>query len=453
MFTVTKEVLESCEALITLEIEEAAIQDAMKKAARKIANENRFPGFRKGKAPYHMILNQIGESALRREAAEMLLETNYSDMLTQAEVEPVGPGNLEDLQLSPLKLKIRVPLAPVVTLRDYSDLRLTPESDEVSDAELESALANLQERYITAEPVARPATYGDQITIAHVEGSANDEIFLHQHDVKLVLDPDDKSMIPGLVEALVGLSADEEKLFHLTLPEDFEAPELRNAEAEFTVHIESVAERIIPPLDDAFASVVGNFETLEELKADLRERMRNHKHEHTHEAYHEALVAELVARAEVRYPEVLVGEELDEMVATLKSRLPQQTGMQWDDFLRLQGQTEDQMRESLRPRAIERLTENLALEEFARQQGITIAEQDLRERYEQLLQYLDLPQRERRRFDMNLVVVQDLHKAMLRERTLAALERLAQGDAGADVAIMAVEEDAPQPELDAAVDA
>lgn len=439
MFTVTKEILESCEALVTVEIEETAVQNAMQKAARKIARENPFPGFRKGKVPYAMVVSRVGEDALRRDAAELLLENIYTEVLEKAEVAPSGSGSLEDIQLAPLAMKIRIPLAPVVELRDYSDLRLAAEPDDVTDVELEAALEHLRHEHLVTQPVSRPAAFGDWMTLGHVGAKVEEEVFLHQHDVSLVLDPEDEAIIPGLVAALVGLSAGEEKMFHLTLPKDFVEPELRNADAEFEVAIESVAERTLPALDDAFASVVGNFESLDELKVSLRKQMQAYKSKQFHAAYHEALVHELVARAEVLYPAVLLEEELDEMLTAAKAQIPQQVEMPWEDFLRLQGKTEEQVRESFRPRAIERLTEALVLDEFARQAELTVSEPELKKSYAQLLEQLNLPQHERRPFDINLAVVQNLRKQLLHERTIAELERLAQGPPAPDAKSVAVE--------------
>ncbi|MBN1920993.1 MAG: trigger factor [Anaerolineae bacterium] len=427
MFTIAKEVLENCEALITIEIEEAAVQTAMQKAARNIARENPFPGFRKGKVPYNMVVSRVGLPVLRREAAELLLEEIYPDVLKQAEIDPVGQGSLEDIKLEPLVLKLRVPTSPVVELGEYADLRLDMEAHEVTDEELQTALEHLRDENVTPQPVSRPAALGDSVTLEHVEAKADGEVFIHEHGVTLVLDPEDRNIVPGLVECLVGLSAGEEKLFHLTLPEDFSEPTLRNADAEFVVHVQSVGEMVKPALDDAFASVVGNFETLDALKADLRKRMEAYKHEQAHEAYHEALLTELLNRATVKFPDVLLSEEMDDLARSFKTRIPEQLRMPWEDFLRLQGMTEEQFRESLRPRASKRLTETLVLEEFARREEITVSEEELRDYYNKLLQQLEIPRSGRRPFSRDLLVVEEYRKQLLQDRSMAVLKRMAQG--------------------------
>lgn len=442
MFTITKEVLDSQEALITVEVEETVVQTAMQQAARKIAAQESFPGFRKGKVPYHIVVARVGEPALRRKVADTLLDESYKDMLEQAEVQPVGPGTLEDIQLEPLTLKIRVPLEPVVELGDYSDLRLEMELPEVTEAELAEALADLQEQHTTAQPVSRPAAIGDQITLGLVEARANGEVFIHDHDVNLVLDPEDARIVPGMVDALLGLSAGEEKLFHLTLPEDFPEPALRNADAEFTVQVESVDELFKPPLDDAFASAVGNFETLDALKADLRARMLELKQNEAHDAYHQALLQALIERATVKYPEFLVTEKMEDLLETLKARVPQKFGVSWDDFLRLSGMTEEQYRETLRPNAEKYLTEDLVLEEFARREEVTVSEEDLREAYSSLLTQLNLPAGVSREFSMDLVAVQEIRRQVLRAEALAVLEDLAQGLPASNGEVIAAETDA-----------
>ncbi|HRU94052.1 MAG TPA: hypothetical protein P5195_02300, partial [Anaerolineae bacterium] len=280
------------------------------------------------------------------------------------------------------------------------------------------------------------------ITLGEVEARANGEVFIHDHDVNLVLDPADDRIISGMVDALLGLSAGEEKLFHLTLPEDFSEPALRNADAEFTVQVESVDELLKPALDDAFASVVGNFETLDALKTDLRGRMLELKQNEAYDAYHQALLQALVERATVKYPEFLVTEKMGDLLEVVKERVPRQLGLPWNDFLRLGGMTEEQYRETLRPNAEKYLTEDLVLEEFARREGITVSEQELRERYDDLLAQLDLPAGAPPEFSMDLVVVQDMQRQLLHTKAMLALERLARGLPALNGEVIAAETDA-----------
>jgi trigger factor len=428
VFELQTEILEHHEALLTLEITEETIQKAMRKAARRMARQFNIPGFRKGKAPYNVVVRTAGEETVRQEAAETLLEQFYPQALKQAEIEPYDQGEVEDLSLDPLVFKIRVPLQPLIDLGDYRNLRREPEPLEVTDEELASALEDLRRRNMVLDVVTRPARLGDQVTLSLLKGTVAGEVVIHDHNVEVVLDTEDFFIIQGFVEAVVGMSAGEERLFSLTLPDDFGEENFQGEDIEFTVNVEEVYQLTLPGLDDALASTVGSFGTLEDLKDDLRRRILDYKTGKATDNYLMALVADLVAGAEVRYPPIMEEEEIDTLLEEAKASVERRHDMEWEDYLRLQGKTEAQVRKELRPEAARRMREGLILGEFASEVGVTVTDAEVKEEIRNLLEEAGVQNlKSLDSFDPQSALANDTRQRVVIQKTLDKLELLGRG--------------------------
>ncbi len=392
MFEVKKELLESHEALLTVDVDAKAFQKGMQKAARKIAREVHIPGFRKGKAPYNVVLRRFGEEMIKNEAAEIILDEIYPQVLEQAAVEPYAAGGVEEMQLDPVSFKIRVPLAPEVDLGDYLGLRLDKEAVVVTDEDLEQALEHVRKDKAILAPVDRPAELGDVIVLSELTGEIDeDETLVHEHGVEILLDVEDPYICAEFIEALVGLSAGEEKSFDVLLPEDFEEEDLRDVVVDFFVEVETVNTRTLPELDDALASAAGNFETFEELRADLVERILAYKEQIAAMDYRDALVEALVAQSEVRYPPQMLEEELDDVVEDVRKNLQREHQLSLEDYLRLQGKTLELLREELSPVAESRLTQGLVLSEFALREQVQVSLEEVQSEIDSFILNLGLP--------------------------------------------------------------
>jgi len=272
VFEIKKELLETHEALLNVEIEENTVKQAMQKAARAIAGKVNIPGFRKGKAPYAKVLQYVGEGSILQEAADSLIEEIYPEIIEQAGIEPYGPGALENINPSPLTFTIRVPLEPEVTLGDYHSLRQPWEDAAVNDEEVTNVLEQVRAEHAILEPLDRPAQLGDEAHI-NVVGTVDGDVIVDEDDIEVPLKEETPFIAPEFVEALVGMSVDEEKSFTIVFPEDFREATLRGAEAQFDVKIVGVYERVLPDFDDALASTVGAFETLDDLKKYIHTRV------------------------------------------------------------------------------------------------------------------------------------------------------------------------------------
>ena len=432
MFEVKKELLDSHEALLDVTIEEPTVQKAMRSAARHIARQVNIPGFRKGKAPYSVVVRNVGEGAVMQEAADDLLEELYPKFIEGAEITPYASGSLENMEINPLVFKIRVPLQPSVVLGEYSAIRKSWEEPSVNDNEIDMVLDQMRDENAMVEPVDRPAEMGDEAQI-NVRGTVNNEVVVDEEDIKVVFSVNRPFLSNEFQEALIGISKDEERTFTVPLPNEMESEELRGAETEFTVKATQVSERTLPGLDDAFASTVGAFETLEAVKQDINDRILQSKQQQTQTAYRNELVEMLVEPAEVHYPPLMVSEMLDEMVEETGTRMQRERQMSLEDTLRLEGRTLEQFREELNPQAENRVKTSLVLAEFARVEETTVTDDDVVQEYQGFFSNLNLgPDMEMPSISLDSELARNIRSNLLGSKALQRLEQIARGLADDD---------------------
>jgi trigger factor len=427
VFEVKKELLDTHEALLDVTIEEPTVQEAMRKAARQIARQVNIPGFRKGKAPYSMVVRYAGESAVLQEAADNLLEELYPQFIESAEITPYASGNLENIELNPLVFKIRVPLRPTVVLGDYTTIRKPYDEPSVSDSEIEMVLSQMREENAIVEPVDRPAEMGDEVKV-NIKGTVNGEVVVDEDDIDVVFAVDRPFLSYEFQEALLGITNDEERTFTVPLPEGTENPDLRGAETEFTVKATQVSSRTLPGLDDAFASTVGAFETLEELQQDIYDRILQSKRQQSEQTYHNELVEMLVKPAEVHYPPLMVEEALDDMLEETGKRIQRERQMSLEDALRLEGRTVEQFREGLTEQAENRVKTSLVLAEFARVEQTAVTDDDVVQEYQGFFNSLNLgSDKDLPTIPLDSDLARNIRSSMLGRKALERLEQIAKG--------------------------
>jgi len=381
---ITTESLENRQLLLTVEVDEEQAQQAMRRAARQIAKQINIPGFRKGKAPYSLILQRYGEDTIRREAAESLAEEAYREALEQENIESYAPGVLEEVTLSPISFKFTIPLHPTVDLGDYRSYRLKPRKARIYKKEVQQALEQLREQNAILELVERPAELGDGVVIDLLGQTAEGVQFLKGEDVHLLLDAESTSPAPGFAEAIVGMEAGEERTFTLILPDDYPQEELRGQEGEFSVKMKEVYDSVLPELDDDLARTVGNFDSLRELEQHIKEQLRQAAQQQVDEEYTAQVLQDLLEQAQVEYPPVMLEQELDELVKEFELAIRRQAHLPLEDYLRIQGKDMDELRRELEPQAAARLKRALVLGEVIVQEGLDVDEEEINAQIEEI---------------------------------------------------------------------
>jgi len=363
---------------VTVEVAEERVQQQMHKKARSLAREINVPGFRKGKAPYNVILNRFGVEAVRADAVEDMVQDIVVEALDEIEAAAYLQPSLDDLQMEPLVLQLTVPLEPKVVLGDYRAIRKEIEPVEVTDEALEEALERFQARYQVLEDEDRPAAEGDLVTL-HGSGKTDDdeaEEIWHHHDSELLLNPE--RVFPGLpvVENIVGMSAGEEKQFRFTFPEDYEEEELAGRDAVFDVSVTLVQSRELPELTDELVKEDGEFEDVEALKQGLAEQLQEQAERQARSDLMDEFVDDLLAEAEINYPPAAVTAEIEDTVENFKNQVTR-SGWKWEDYLQLQGETEASLGEQVREDAEERVRRGLVLRQFIREEKLKVESDDI----------------------------------------------------------------------------
>jgi len=374
---ITTEPLGNRQLLLTIQVDEERTQQAMRQVARRIAKEVRIPGFRKGKAPYDRIVQRYGEDTLRKEAADMLVQDVYREALEEEGIESYAAGVLDEVILNPLTFEFIVPLHPTVDLGDYRSFRLTYPRVEPRREEIRLALERMRQENAVLEPVERPAALHDVAVIDLVGRTDKGEVFFKDDNVHVLLDARNSYLAPGFAEAIVGMEVGEERTLVLTLPDDFPREDLRGEEAEFTVTLVELYERILPDLDDDLARTVGNFDSLAELRQHVEQQLRQAARERADREYTEQVLEAIIRRARIEYPPVMLEQELDEVVKEIEQAVKREERLSLDDYLRIRGRTMEELREELKPQAEARLKRALVLSEVIRLEGLEVSEEEI----------------------------------------------------------------------------
>jgi trigger factor len=358
--------LENCQLALTIEVNEERTQRALRNVARRISRQAKIPGFRPGKAPYNVVAGMFGKEALYQEVVDELGEAVYKEALEETGLEPFGQAQLTGYETDPLVLKMVVPLAPVVELGDYRQMRLEADEETIRDEEVNEALRRIQEQNTFWEPVKRPTQWGD-LAIVDIEGTAKGETVIGNKGRELILEADSPYPLPGFSDQLLGMTVNEQKEFTLTYPEDSENEKLAGQRAHFKVHLQDLKQKVVPGIDDDLARTVGSYETLEDLEAELRRELQAKAEE---EFANRALTA-LVERSEIEFPPMMLEREIDDWLGELDRSLRRQ-GLNLENYLAMRKLTEEAFRQEVSPQVGERLKRSLALGKLAELEGLDI---------------------------------------------------------------------------------
>lgn len=376
----TAKEIEHRQAEIHIEAEQQEYDAARAEAFKRLARLTSVPGFRKGKAPRHILEQHIGSETLVDEAIEQLLPVLYEQALEAHDIHPIAMPRIELEQRDPPTFKAIVPLEPQVKLGDYRSVRVKAEEVDVTDEHVLAALERIRESQAALEPVERPLAFGDFSTL-DVKATADDEPFLDHKQVTYEVVAGAQMPIPGFAESIVGLSKDESKDFTLKIPDDFRVTEIAGKVCACSVTVQEVRQKRLPELTDALAETFG-FDSVDALRekvgSDLESNARNQART---TLIHSALDG-IEAQGEVDFPPFMEEREMDEL---LLGEAGQYGYKSVDDYLRMSSRGLEELREDIRPLARKRIANGLLLNEIAEQEQIEIGEAEVDNRVEELL--------------------------------------------------------------------
>lgn len=343
-------------------------------------NVKRFniPGFRRGKAPRHVIEMHYGPSVFFEDAFDEIFPVVYSEAIKEHSVEPVDRPELDVTQIEKGKdliFSVEVFVRPDVVLGDYKNLEAKKVVDEVTDDDVSAEIERARDRNSRfVEVTDRPARLDDQVNIDYA-GFDGDNQFAGGTAKGQELVLGSGHFIPGFEDQLVGATVGQDVDVNVTFPEAYHEKSLAGKPVVFHVHVNGIREKEVPALDDEFAKDMG-FDTLDEYKADVKANLIKRNEERAETAFENEVVEKAVATCEMDIPNGMVEEAIDNMLRDMEMRLMYQ-GMKLDDYFKYTGQTREQVREMYREQAAERVKTQLALEAIRDAEKIEATEEEI----------------------------------------------------------------------------
>ena len=397
MLKVKSELLDNREAKLTIEVAPERVDRSLKKGARRLARKANIPGFRKGKAPYHVIVTQFGEGAVYDEILDELGQEVYSEALEESKLEPYGPGTLENMELDPMVLVFNIPLLPEIDLGEYRKTRIKRKKVKVEKQEVKNALEALRAEQAVLEPVERPLEFDDvasfeiKSTVAPDSSDDGDENqepqpFIQTEGTPILIAEDTPYPLEGFGAKVVGMQAGEERNFALTISEDDGYEEnMVGREVQFEVKCLDVKRRELPDLDNEFAKSVGDYENLKALKSQLKNDLLEHKQHHADEEYAEEAKEAIMDKTTLIYPPSMLEDWLDKRLQTFEQTLTREQNLTLEDYLSISGGNNEQLREEFRDDAESSLRHALLLGKLIEEENVTVEDDAIADQIETLL--------------------------------------------------------------------
>lgn len=363
------------EATLKITAPADAVKEGFKKAVAKIANNVNIPGFRKGKAPRNIIEMHYGKDAVKQEAFEIVANKAYSEALEQEKLIPVSDPKVEESTFEEgkdMELTIKVTLKPEPELGEYKGLHVEKEAVEVTDEAVEDAVNELRKRNAKMVAAEEDAVIekGD-FAIIDFAGTVDGEAFSGGEGKGYPLEVGSNSFIPGFEDQLVGLKKGDSTDVEVTFPEEYFVKELAGKEAVFKVNIQDVKRRELPELTDEYVAANSEFKTVDELRANYKERMQKNAEENAKVAYERALIDLAVANAKFSVPEIMIEDRISQMVDEMKMSLESRK-MTLEMYMQYTGLDMAKIRENQRPVAEENVKTDLVLDAIAKAENIQV---------------------------------------------------------------------------------
>jgi len=365
----------------------AAVDAAFKKNLSKI----QVPGFRKGKAPRKMVEKLYGEGVFYDDAVNALYPAAYDAAVKEAGIEPIDNPELEILSIDAegFEFKATVTVKPEVEVKDYKGIKVTKNVYNVTETMVKAELETLRNQNKRIVDVEREAKKDDTVNIDYcgsVDGVEFDGGKAEGYDLLLGSD----TFIPGFEDQLIGKKAGDECDVNVTFPEEYHAEDLKGKAAVFKVKVNAVKETLLPEVDDEFAKDVSEFDTLAELKSDIKKKLKEQKAQQSESELEGAIIEALLANTEVEIPQVMIDNKVNMMMSDFESRLAG-SGLDLKTYVQYMGMDLDSFKKNYEPEAQKQVKTRLALEKVASLEGIVVADEDIEKEYQTIADAYKMP--------------------------------------------------------------
>ena len=375
---------------IVVEIDKELMETGVQKAYMKARKSIMIPGFRKGKAPRKMIEAMYGAHVFYEDGLEEIFPEVYDYAVLKQDVKAIGRPSLTDMQISEdniVTLTLTTDVYPEVTLGDYKGLEVEKAEAVVTDEQVQAELDRMAQNVASTETVERAAEMGDTANI-DFEGFDNGVPFDGGKGENFDLKLGSGSFVPGFEEQVVGMTAGEEKDIDITFPEDYHK-ELAGKAVVFHVKVNKITATTVPAQDDEFAKDVSEFDTLEELKSDIRAKALENAQKQTESAFEQACVEKAAENVTVDMPNALIETELDNQMDRFGYQL-QMSGYSVEQYAKMMGGDLSTMRNAFRPAAEKQAKINVTLAKIAEVEQITVSDDEIAAEYDAMAKQYEL---------------------------------------------------------------
>ncbi len=359
---------------VDAEVAKKAYNSALSRAARQI----NIPGFRKGKAPLTVIEKYVGEARLKEQVVDDVLPLELSKAVSENNLDLALQPAIESFKFSvgePLEIVVSAELKPEVILGQYKDNTIEYEEYKAPENAVEIELESMRNRYSTLKTVEEDREANDKdIAVIDFEGFVNNEPIERGSGKGYALDLGNSNFIPGFAEQIVGHKKDEEFTIDVTFPADYSEEKLKGAKAQFKIKLVKIRQRILPELNDEFAKKVGNFDSVDALKEDIKKYIESSRENENEKRKMEAIFEKVISDTKIDIQESMIAREINAVIAETKQAAEQQ-GQNWDKIVENQG--EENISAQAREEAIRRIKNSLIIEKIAKTEGIKIEQKDI----------------------------------------------------------------------------
>lgn len=371
-------------AVLTIEVGAEEFDAAVEKVYRKNKSVISLPGFRKGKAPRKLVEQMYGADVFYEDAVNDLYPVALTDAVKESGLDMVGYPSVEmqNLGKDGFTFTATIALRPVPVLGQYKGIEAPKAEVTITAEDIDGEMKPLITRATRQVVVERPAQKGDTVVI-DFEGFKDGVAFEGGKAEQYPLELGSGSFIPGFEDQLEGVSAGEEKDVNVTFPEDYGAADLAGAAVVFKVKVHEVKESQVPTLDDEFAKDVSEFETLDELKADLEKKLRTRREESAQKDFENAVLSKLIENTEMDVPEAMVEYEADRIVEDYENRM-QGVGFTFDQYLQMMGTNRAEFKENAKVAALRQIQGDLIFAAIAEAEKLEPSDEDVEKEYQDL---------------------------------------------------------------------
>lgn len=371
---------------LEINVPKEKFNEALKKSYNKNVGKFNIPGFRKGKAPMTIIEKQYGEGVFYEDAIEIVCDETYPQAIKENEIAPVDYPSIDVVQIGKdvdFIYTAKVTVKPEVKLGQYKEVEVSKVEYPVTDEDVNAEINSMREKNARIITVEDGAIENGNIAVIDFEGFIDDVPFEGGKGENYELTIGSGTFIPGFEEQLIGAKAGESKDVNVSFPEEYHVEDLKGKPAVFKVTVKEIKVKELPELDDELAKDVSEFDTLDELKADIRRKQEDGNNQKAKRDFENGVVTKVVDASEVDIPEVMVDREVDYMVKDLDYRLKYQ-GMDIQKYTEMMGITIDAIKNDFKEMAKTRVKTNLVLEAIAKAENISVSDEAIDKRADEL---------------------------------------------------------------------